>query len=79
MPRRRKDSEDPTKPLFETLVSLKGKATPERLFEAAGYDRDSVADVERFYLALRDELGARIEERPGEAGIHLEVTTHAAR
>ncbi len=79
MPRRRKDSDEPKKPLYETLVSLKGEATPERLFEAAGYDRDSVADVEGFYLALRDELGARIKERPSEAGIRLEVTTHAAR
>jgi hypothetical protein len=79
MPRRRKDSDEPKKPLYETLVSLKGEASPERLFEAAGYDRDFVPDVEHFYLALRDELGVRIRERPSEAGSRLEVITHATR
>nr|WP_281033495.1 restriction endonuclease subunit S [Neorhizobium lilium] len=39
----------------DRLVSL-----PE-LFAAAGYDRDLAVDVERFYLALRDEVGQTIE------------------
>jgi type I restriction enzyme S subunit len=79
MPRRKKDGDDPRKSLYETMVSLKGEVPPERLFEAAGYDRDSVADVERFYLALRDELGVRISETTSEAGMRLEVMTDAAR
>jgi len=79
MPRRKKDVDDPRKSLYETMANLKGEVPPERLFEAAGYDRDSVADVEKFYLALRNELGVRISETNSEAGIRLEVITDAAR
>jgi type I restriction enzyme S subunit len=32
------------------------------LFASAGYDRDSAGDVERFYLALRDEIGRTIKQ-----------------
>ncbi len=79
MQRRNKDGEESTKSLYETLIHLKGEVPPERLFEAAGYGRDSIADVEKFYLALRDELGVRIKERVSEAGIRLEVMTNATR
>lgn len=39
------------------------------LFAMAGYDRDSPDDVERFYLALRAEIGRSIRGREGENAI----------
>lgn len=77
MTRRAKGSEEP-KPLYETLRGLKTAATPDLLFKAAGYNPDSVADVEKFYLALRDEVGSRIRARASGAGLRLEVITDAA-
>lgn len=79
MARRRNKSDQPVKQLYETMLGLKGAVPPERLFEAAGYDRDSVADVEKFYIALRDELGVRIRKRTNEAGDRLEVMKDAIR
>jgi type I restriction enzyme S subunit len=79
MARRASKSDQPVKPLYETMLSLKGTVPPERLFEAAGYNRDSVADVEKFYLALRDELGVRIRQSTNEAGVRLEVVKDAVR
>lgn len=49
------------RPLAEVLAEA-GQAVPApELFAAAGYDRDSASDVERFYTALREELGRTIE------------------
>ena len=45
------------KPLPDVLAEA-GRAVPlPELFMAAGYDRDSAVDIERFYIALRDEVG----------------------
>ena len=53
------------RPLTEVLTEV-GHAVPApELFAAAGYDRDSASDVERFYTALRDELGRTIEVASG--------------
>ncbi|MEN3213986.1 restriction endonuclease subunit S [Methylorubrum populi] len=44
------------------VLSEAGRAVPlPELFAAAGYDRDSAGDVERFYIALREEVGQKIE------------------
>jgi type I restriction enzyme S subunit len=79
MSRRAKNTEELKKPLYDTLVQLKAIVKPDLLFKAAGYDPDSITDVEKFYLALREELGSRICEHTTEAGTHLEVITNAAR
>lgn len=43
------------------VLSETGHAIPvHELFAAAGYDRDSASDVERFYIALREEIGSTI-------------------
>lgn len=79
MTRRSKAREIEAKPLYETLVALKSPVATERLFEAAGYDRDSAADVEAFYLALRDELDVRIRQSKTSEGMLLEVVKDATR
>lgn len=79
MARRSKGHDGEPKALVETLISLKGPVPPERLFDAAGYDRDSAAHVEAFYVALRQELGKRIRQRTGKTGPRLEVISHASR
>jgi Type I restriction modification DNA specificity domain len=79
MPRRAKHTGDLKKPLYDTLVHLNSIVTPDLLFKAAGYDPDSITDVEKFYLALREELGRRIREHITDAGTQLEVITDAAR
>lgn len=79
MKRRVGSREEPAKSLYETIVKLDGPVPPPRLFEAAGYNRDSVADVETFYLALREELGKRIQENTSEAGSRLEGVVDASR
>ena len=59
------------------MRTLRGPIPPERLFEAAGYERDSTGDVEAFYLELRAELGVRIREAKSDMEIRLEVITDA--
>ena len=60
-PRRSARTQPTIRPLTEILSEV-GHAVPApELFAAAGYDRDSASDVERFYTALRDELGRTIE------------------
>jgi hypothetical protein len=78
MTRRARNTEQ-TKGLYETLVRLKATVEPDLLFKAAGYNPDSIADVEKFYLALREEMGSRIREKLTDAGVRLEVITDATR
>lgn len=49
------------RPLVEVLSEIGHALSVSELFTAAGYDRDSASDVERFYIALREELGQTIE------------------
>jgi restriction endonuclease S subunit len=60
-PRRAGGKSHTVRPLAAVL-SEAGHAIPvPELFAAAGYDRDSAGDVERFYIALREEIGRTIE------------------
>lgn len=60
-PRRAARTAPEIRPLA-TVLSEAGRAVPAPdLFAAAGYDRDSAGDIERFYIALREELGRTIE------------------
>jgi type I restriction enzyme S subunit len=77
MTRRARERDARVRALYETMRTLRGSIPPERLFEAAGYDRDSTGDVEAFYLALRAELGVRIRQFASDGGIRLEVITDA--
>jgi len=77
--RRLKSRDEAPQPLYETLSKLKSPVSAEHLFDAAGYSRDSVADVEAFYLALREELGSRIRERARGSARLLEVQVDASR
>ena len=44
-----------------SVLSEAGRPVPmPELFAAAGYDRDLAGDVERFYIALREEVGRGI-------------------
>jgi type I restriction enzyme S subunit len=52
----------PIKPLREVLAEAGRAIALPDLFASAGYDRDSAGDVERFYLALRDEIGRTIKQ-----------------
>lgn len=79
MVRRVKNADAPPKPLYDTLITLHGPIPPERLFEAAGYNRDSTGDIEAFYLALRAELGHRIRQQTSEGEFHLEAIVDAPR
>jgi type I restriction enzyme S subunit len=49
------------KPLTAVLAEADQAVPLPELFASAGYDRDSADDIERFYLALRDELSRTIE------------------
>jgi type I restriction enzyme S subunit len=60
-PRRAGGKSHTVRPLAAVL-SEAGRAIPvPELFAAAGYDRDSAGDVERFYIALREEIGRTID------------------
>jgi hypothetical protein len=60
-PRRVGGKSQTVRPLAAVLAET-GHAIPvPELFAAAGYDRDSAGDVERFYIALREEIGRTIE------------------
>lgn len=48
------------KPLRAVLADTDRAVPLPDLFAFAGYDRDSAGDVERFYLALRNEIGRTI-------------------
>jgi type I restriction enzyme S subunit len=76
--KRNRTREEQVKQLYDTLISLKKPVAPELLFKAAGYNPDSIADVEKFYVALREELGKRIQQRNTAAGTLLEAITDAA-
>ena len=49
------------RPLVAVLEEAGRPVSAPDLFAAAGYDRDSAEDVERFYIALRDELDRTVE------------------
>jgi type I restriction enzyme S subunit len=59
-PRRRARGAEKIKPLRSALADTDRPVSLPDLFVSAGYDRDSAGDVERFYLALRDEVGGTI-------------------
>jgi hypothetical protein len=77
VPRGGKTGDVGKKPLVETMKRLGKPVTPELLFKAAGYDPDSVADVEKFYLELRDELGVHIRQTGTGDDTRVEVIPHA--
>jgi type I restriction enzyme S subunit len=62
----------------DILKSIGGEAKVETLFIAAGYNRDSIEDVEQFYLQLRDDLkhGAEVEVK--ESGALLRLSDDAS-
>ena len=62
-----KGSDVDTGPRLRAVLRSAGKPlrVPE-LFSQAGFDRDSIADVEQFYLELRDELGRSIRAIGGD-------------
>lgn len=67
-------------PLAQVLRDAGRPLTLPELFSMAGYDRDSSEHVERFYLALREELGKGITQidDSNENGV-LEAVTNAPR
>jgi type I restriction enzyme S subunit len=60
-PRRRLRKTTIIKSLPAVLAEAGRAVALPDLFAMAGYDRDSAGDIERFYLALRDQVGRRIE------------------
>ena len=64
---------------FAAILRDSGGALPiPELFARADFDRDSTEDVERFYVALRAQLGRSIrvkEEGSGDENILVEVTS----
>jgi hypothetical protein len=62
---RRTRKAQPAKSSRLVLAEAKRPLPLPELFALAGYDRDSAGDVERFYLALRDEVGRDIEVAEG--------------
>ena len=56
----------PIRSLPEVLRETRRPLRVPELFALAGYDRDSMEDVERFYLALRDQLGKTVREVSGD-------------
>jgi type I restriction enzyme S subunit len=68
----------PPKPLSEALRATGGPLRVPELFALAGYDRNSTEDVERFYLALRLELGKTIRKSKGDGEeVLVEVMSNA--
>jgi type I restriction enzyme, S subunit len=62
--------------LSSALEQVQGEATPEQLFQAAGYDPE---DIEAFFLALRDavDAGRIIEDRSHPGRLILRSKTSA--
>ena len=61
------------------LRELGGKAEPERLFVAAGFDADDSEDIEAFYIALRVHFGQSIRHKIRSDGeIVLEAIDNAS-
>ena len=60
-PRRITKKTHAVRPLPIVLAEVDRAVPLPELFAAAGYDRDSAEDVERFYLALREEVGRTID------------------
>lgn len=60
-PRRAVRTTPEIRPLTAVLSEVNRAIPAPELFAAAGYDRDSAGDIERFYIALREELGRTIE------------------
>jgi type I restriction enzyme S subunit len=72
MAARSRKSPTQRKPLIEVLVGSKRGMASEQLFEAAGFDEDS---IEQFYTELRDAIqkGAIREERPNKTDVILKA------
>jgi type I restriction enzyme S subunit len=78
--RDRSDVSSTRLPLVECLHELGGRSSAEQLFSAAGYDRDSTADVEAFYLQLRAHLDKEIRVMSAKDGsVTLEAASNASR
>jgi hypothetical protein len=60
-PPRKSRNAEAIKPLQTVLAEAGHAVTLPDLFVSAGYDRDSIGDVERFYLELRDDAGRTIK------------------
>lgn len=59
-PRRTTRKAQSVRPLTAVLSEADRPVPMTELFAAAGYDRDSAGDIERFYIALREETGRTI-------------------
>jgi type I restriction enzyme S subunit len=60
---------------FAEVIAVIGRPVSlTELYRLCGYDQDSVADIERFYLQLKDELDRSVRRHSGEGeDILLEV------
>lgn len=74
------DPDDAPRPNLSAVLLEAGRpmALPD-LCHAAGFDRNSVGDIERFYIALRTELGSTIRVARAESENALVEATHATR
>ncbi|GAA5211739.1 restriction endonuclease subunit S [Streptomyces thinghirensis] len=64
--------------LAQAIVAAGRPVTLAELYLLCGYDKDSVADIEQFYLRLKEELGKSIKHHSGQGEeIYLEVIEDA--
>ncbi len=75
--RGRKSQTPSVRRLTEVLAEKDGPVKLPELFASAGYNRDDIEDVERFYIALRGDLDVTIEAI-GEVSENIEVAPRNA-
>jgi type I restriction enzyme S subunit len=77
-PRKPKHADQPKLPLDSVLRSSGRALSVPELFSLAGYDRDSTAEVEQFYIALRDSVGRTIRQTTTGENAILEALPNAS-